>query len=217
MRFESSVTAISWIPRESVKGLFGLPFEMGLAHYDEALPDRLDDLADWHRRDLFREANELRGWIEVTDGKISAYGQEGGGRIGVTALKLGPKTIAVKAKPMSEIRPEPTVNDECVRFTQTCGGRTGVPAPRPVAYKPFFQVDSAIAWTTLALTIYRDGRSEYELVGASAFPRHWIYDHSGKLVLQTGLTDFQTWINEAFGERTPWRAYDAPAIAPDAR
>jgi cyclic nucleotide-binding protein len=213
MRYESSVTAVSWIPAEAVKGFLGVPFEMGLAHYDEPLPERLDDLGLWHTKDLFREANDLRGWIEVEDGKITAHGQEGGGRIGVTQLKLGPKKVTVKARAMPDLRPEPVVTDAYVRFTQTCGGRTGVPAPRPVPRKPFIQIDSAVAWTTLALTIHADGRSEFALVGASAFPRHWIYDGSGKLVMQTGLTDFNTWINDAFGERTPWGAYDAPAMA----
>jgi hypothetical protein len=212
MKFESSVTAVSWIPAEAVKGFLGVPFEMGLAHYDDALPETLDNLDDWHRKDLFREANELKGWIEVVDGKIVGYGQEGGGRIGVTRIKLGPKTVSVKAKAMPDIRAVPEVTEDYVRFIQTCGGRTGAPAPRPVSRKPFFQIDSAIAWTTLALTIYKDGRSEYELIGASPFPRHWIYDHSGKLALETGLTDFTTWINDAFGDRTPWGAYDAPAM-----
>jgi cyclic nucleotide-binding protein len=212
MRYESSVTAISWIPAEAVRGFLGIPFDMGLAHYDDPLPERLDDLEGWHRRDLFRECNELKGWIEVDDGKIVGYGQSGGGRIGVTRLKLGPKTVAVKAKSMPDIRPDPAVTDDYVRFVQTCGGRTGVPAPRPVSRKPFFQIDSAVAWTTLALTIYKDGSAKYELVGASAFPRHWVYDANGQLVIQTGLTDFTTWINEAFGEQTPWGDYDSPAM-----
>jgi hypothetical protein len=189
-----------------------MPFAMGLAHYDEPLPARLDDLEQWHKQDLFREANELRGWIEVEDGKITGYGQEGQGRIGVTRLKLGPKTVTVKAKAMPDIRPNPVVTETYVRFTQTCGGRTGVPAPRPVSRKPLFQIDSAVAWTTLSLTIHADGRSERELVGASCFPRHWIYDDAGELVMQTGLTDFATWINDAFGERTPWGDYDSPAM-----
>ena len=212
MKFESSVTAVSWIPFEAVKGFLAMPFDMGLAHYDEPLPSRLEDIEDWHKQDLFREANELRGWIEVENGKITGYGQDGKGRIGVTRLKLGPKSVTVKAKALPDIRPEPEVTATSVRFTQTCGGRTGVPAPRPVSRKPFLQIDSAVAWTTLSLTIYSDGRSEYALVGASAFPRHWIYDHSGKLVKETGVTDFATWINDAFGERTPWGAYDSPAL-----
>ena len=212
MKFESSVTAVSWIPFEAVKGFLAMPFAMGLAHYDEPLPARLDDLEQWHKQDLFREANELRGWIEVEAGRITGYGQEGKGRIGVTRLKLGPKTVTIKAKAMPDIRPEPVVTETSVRFTQTCGGRTGVPAPRPVSRKPLFQIDSAVAWTTLSLTIHADGRSERELVGASCFPRHWIYDDAGELVTQTGLTDFSTWINDAFGERTPWGAYDSPAM-----
>jgi hypothetical protein len=212
MRYESSVTAVSWIPVEAVKGFLGIPFDMGLAHYDESLPESLDDLDEWHRKDLFRECNQLKGWIEVDGGKITAYGQDGGGRIGVTRLKVGPKTVTVKAKGLADLRPTPEVTDDYVCFFQTCGGRTGVPAPRPVSRKPFFQVDSAIAWTTLALTIHSDGRAEHELVGASAFPRHWIYNDRGKLVKQTGLTDFTSWINDAFGERTPWGAYDSPAL-----
>jgi hypothetical protein len=212
MKFESSVTAVSWIPSEAVKGFLAMPFAMGLAHYDEPLPARLDDLEQWHAQDLFREANELRGWIEVEDGKIIRYGQEGRGRIGVTRLKLGPKTVTVKAKAMPDIRLEPVVTETYVRFTQTCGGRTGVPAPRPVSRRPLFQIDSAVAWTTLSLTIHADGHSESELVGASCFPRHWIYDDAGELVMQTGVTDFGTWINDAFGERTPWGAYDSPAM-----
>jgi hypothetical protein len=130
----------------------------------------------------------------------------------VTRLTLGPKTVTVKAKALPDIRPEPVVTDTYVRFTQTCGGRTGVPAPRPVSRKPLFQIDSAVAWTTLTLTIHSDGRSERQLAGASCFPRHWIYDDGGALVMQTGLTDFSTWINDAFGERTPWGAYDSPAM-----
>jgi Cyclic nucleotide-binding domain len=212
MKFESSVTAVSWIPFEAVQGFLAMPFDIGLAHYDEPLPSRLDDIDDWHRQDLFREANQLRAWIEVEDGKITGYGQDGKGRIGATRLKLGPKTVTVKAKAMPDIRPEPEVTDSYVRFTQTCGGRTGVPAPRPVSRRPFLQIDSAVAWTTLSLTIHSDGSAEYKLVGASVFPRHWIYDHSGKLAEETGLTDFTAWSNDAFGERTPWAAYDSPAL-----
>src|SRR5438034_11386435 len=119
MKFASSVTAVSWIPFEAVKGFLAIPFAMGLAHYDDPLPHRLDDLERWHAQDLFREANELRGWIEVENGKIVGHGQEGEGRIGVTRLKLGPKTVTVNAKAMPDIRPKPVVTETYVRFTQT--------------------------------------------------------------------------------------------------
>ena len=66
--------------------------------------------------------------------------------------------------------------------------------------------------TTLALTLDVDGSSTYELVGASPFPRHWIYDHSGKLVAKSGTIDFKAWFNDAFGAHTPWGDYDSPAL-----
>src|SRR5262245_64761151 len=82
MRYESTVTAVTWIPSEAISGMPKLPFEAGIAHYDEPLPERLDDLDEWHRRDAFREANELSGWIEVEDGRITGHGQDGRALIG---------------------------------------------------------------------------------------------------------------------------------------
>ena len=70
MRIESSVTSISWIPSEAVEGLPKLPFTLGVAHYDSPPPDRVDNIDTMHRADLFREANELKAWVEVEDGKI---------------------------------------------------------------------------------------------------------------------------------------------------
>ena len=64
MKIESRVVAVSWIPSEAVKGAMKAPFELGIAHYDEPLPDVLGDLEDWRERDLFRVANDLRAWIE---------------------------------------------------------------------------------------------------------------------------------------------------------
>ena len=85
----------------------------------------------------------------------------------------------------------PQVGDTWVRFVQTAGGRTGVPAPRAVKYPPFIQVSAPLAWTTLALTIHGDGRSEHEVVGASPFPRHWIYDRKRAPGAQkSGLINF---------------------------
>jgi len=81
-----------------------------------------------------------------------------------------------------------------------------------VSGKPFFRVHSATAWTTLALTIHADGSSEHELVGASPFPRHWIYDDGGGLTHKSGTVDFKTWYRESHGERTPWGDEDSPAV-----
>jgi hypothetical protein len=81
-----------------------------------------------------------------------------------------------------------------------------------VPHKPFVQFWPSIAWTTLALTINTDGSSSHELVGASPFPRHWIYDTEGRLVQKTGVIDFGKWFNDSFGDRTPWGEQDSPAV-----
>jgi hypothetical protein len=208
MRVESAVTAISWIPSEAVDGLPKLPFSMGVAHYDDPPPDVIEDLDAMREADLFREANDLRAFIEVDDGKIVDYGHLGRGHLGVTKVKLGPRELSVPAVAMPTLQPEPEVGDGWVRFTQTAGGRTGMPAPRHVHGKPFFQISSALAWTTLSLTLRADGSSEHELVGASTFPRHWIYK-DGKLVEKSGLIDFKEWYRKAFGENTPWGKEDS--------
>ena len=213
MRIESSVTAISWIPSEAVDGLPKLPFMMGIAHYDDPPPDVIDDLDALREADAFREANELKAFVEVgDDGQVRDYGYVGRGHIGVTRIKLGPREVSVAAVALPTIQGPPEVGDGWVRFTQTAGGRTGMPAPRRVRGKPFFRINSAIAWTTLALTIKADGTSEHELAGASPFPRHWIYDKDGKLVQKSGIIDFDEWYRTSHGKHTPWGDEDSPAF-----
>jgi hypothetical protein len=87
-----------------------------------------------------------------------------------------------------------------------------MPAPRRVRGKPFFQFNSAIAWTTLSLTIRVDGSSSGELAGASAFPRHWLYDADEKLSAKSGTIDFEEWYRESHGRNTPWGEEDSPAF-----
>jgi Cyclic nucleotide-binding domain len=212
MRIESSVTSITWIPSEAISGMPKLPFEMGIAHYDEPLPDKIDDLEELRRRDAFREANELRAWIEVEDGKVVDHGYSGGGHIGVPRLKIGPREIAFPAAKYPLIQKEPEMKNGAVRFVQSAGGHMGLPAPRRVKGKPFFRIKSASAWTTLALTIDPEGRSYGELIGASPFPRHWIYDDDGKLIEKSGTIDFEKWYRESHGPNTPWGEEDSPAF-----
>jgi hypothetical protein len=211
MRIESAVTSISWIPSEAVEGLPKVPFTMGVAHYDDAPPDRLVDIELMHRADMFREANELKAWVDVEDGKIVGHGHSGGGRIGITRLKVGPKELRVPAVALPTLQ-DAEVGESWVRFTQTAGGRTGAPAPRTVRGKPYFQWNSAIAWTTLQLTIHADGRTVHALTGASRFPRHWVYDENGMLVGKSGTVDFDTWYRESHEANTPWGAEDSPAL-----
>ena len=59
-------------------------------------------------------------------------------------------------------------------------------------------------WTTLALTLHADGSTGHELVGASPFPRHWIYDADGKLAGKSALIDFKTWYRTSTLARSPW-------------
>ena len=155
MRVEGSVTAISWIPSEAIEGLPKLPFELGVGHYDEPPPDRLEqgDLGQLRDADRFREANLLEAWIEVEDGAIVGAGYRGGGLVGSTTFKLGPKAIVVPGVPFEVLRSEPEISDDRARFVQTVGGRAGFPAPRRVKGGPLFRVQSATAWTTLALTL----------------------------------------------------------------
>jgi hypothetical protein len=213
MRIEKSVTAISWIPSEAIEGLPKLPFELGIGHYDDPPPDRLaeGDLPRLRDEDRFREANHLRAWIEVEDGRIVGHGQSGESYVGSTTFRFGRKDVVVAGVAYDTIRDE-EAGEDSARFVQTVGGRAGFPAPRRVRGKPFFRVNGATAWTTLALTIRADGSAEHEVVGASPFPRHWIYDGEGRLVQKAGTIDFGKWYREAHGERTPWGDEDAPAI-----
>ena len=173
MRIESSITSLTWIPSEAIKGMPKLPFEWGVAHYDEPPHDRLLDLDAMEENDLFREANELKAWVEFDDdGTVAECGYSGGGRIGVTRLKLGRREIAFPAVKYPVIQAEPELRDGEARFVQSAGGHMGLPAPRRVSGKPFLRIQSASAWTTLELVIRADGTSEGKMIGASPFPRH---------------------------------------------
>ena len=212
MLIESSVTALTWIPSEAIEGMPKLPFALGITHYDEPPPDVIEDLRELRDADAFREANELRAFIEVRGGRIVDYGYRGRGMIGRTQVRLGLKELSFPAVKYPLLQEEPEVGDGWVRFVQTAGGRMGLPSPRRVRGKPYFQIASASAWTTLQLIIYADGASKGSLVGASSFPRHWVYDEDGKLVEKSGVIDFEKWWREAYGEHTPWGEEDSPAV-----
>jgi hypothetical protein len=212
MRVEKSVTSITWIPSEAISGMPKLPFEMGVTHYDDPPPDRVADIEELRQRDAFREANELRAWVEFDDGQASGYGYSGGAHLGVTRVKLGRRELAFPAVKYPLLQADPDVGEGSVRFVQSAGGHMGLPAPRRVSGKPFFRIRSASAWTTLALTIRADGSSSHEVVGASPFPRHWIYDDSGQLIEKSGTVDFKEWYRTSHGAKTPWGEEDSPAI-----
>ncbi len=212
MHYESSVTSVSWIPSEAFSGIMKLPVAVGVARYDDPLPDRIDDLDALRSADRFRFANELRAWVEVEHGTITGAGYSGGGHIGSTTLKLGPAGVTIPAVAFPVLQAAPIVTGGAATFVQTAGGRTGAPMPRTVRGGSLVRITAPTAWTTLRLTIDAGGSSEFELVGASPFPRHWIYDHGGQLAAKSGLIDFKTWSKEHFGDNTPWGDIESPAL-----
>jgi hypothetical protein len=203
MRFESSITAITWLPFAALDSLPELPIGIAVAHYDEPPGEVLGDLDELRDADRFREANQLGGWIEVDRGKIAAYGRDGRGVVTGAGLALDADQVAFPPLEFPVIRLEPEAGDGFVRFRQTVGGRIGLPVPRPLRGKPYFHIGSAQAWTTLELVIRADGSSEGRLVAASPFPRHSIYDAAGTLVGEHGLTDIDGWYRD-WHEETPW-------------
>jgi len=50
------------------------------------------------------------------------------------------------------------------------------------------------------------------VLGASKFPRHWIYDAEEKISAKVGLADFKDWYRDAFGKYTPWGNRDSKAL-----
>lgn len=216
MRIESSVTSVSWIPSEAIAGVTRIPFELGVTHYDDPPPDQWQDLDSVLGPAGARFANELRAWVEVRDGRIVGCGQTGGGRVSSTLVRIGGMRVLVEAVGYPELRQETDTGADFVRFTQTAGGRPGIPAPRLVKDAPFVKTQGATAWTTLALTIYADGSTGHELVGASSFPRHWIYGADGKLAGKSALIDFKTWYRTANLAHSPWGGHEHAVLAVDA-
>lgn len=212
MRFESSITSLSWIPSEAITGMTKLPFETGITHYDVPPPDAIGDLDELAAADRYRFANELRAYVEVIDGQIVDAGYLGRGHIGSTTVRVGPKAIVFPAVLFPDLQAPPEMSASSARFVQTAGGRAGIPGPRRVRRKPFFQIAAPTVWSTLALTVHADGSSEFEVIGASRFPRHWMYDHSGRLVAKSAMTDFSQWYRRAFGPHTPWGDEETPAL-----
>lgn len=216
MRLSSSVTSLSWIPSEAVTGVNKAAFESGIVHYDDPPPDTITDLEALRAGDRFRFANRLVGWAEFDDGRVVASGYEGGVAMGATTVRIGSRGMSFAAVALPDLRREPEVIDgtggPAVRFVQTVGGHTALPAPRRVNQPPFVKWEAPTVWTTLALTLHADGRTQHELAGASPFPRHWLYDGDGRLTAKAGMADFKEWYRRAFGPHTPWGDEETPAL-----
>src|SRR4051794_1043286 len=112
MRHQAHAIALSWIPSEAVRGAMRAPFDVGIAHYDQAPPERLDHgsttVQDLRDADRFRFANVLQAWIEVgADGLVTSAGysressgSSGGGNGSTTmANRRGCPHLLKKARP----------------------------------------------------------------------------------------------------------------------
>jgi hypothetical protein len=212
-RHEGKVTSLSWIPSEAIEGAQRLAFDSGITHYDPPPPSEDLDLEALRAADRFRFANELRAWIDVdSSGRVTDCGYAGGGLMGSTTVRVAGLHHKFEAVQLPDLQREPEFGDGWVRFVQTTGGRTGLPAPRRVRRRPFIQWQAPLVWTTLSLTLHVDGRVDRTLTGASRFPRHWVYDEGGTLSHKSGLTDFKDWYRQSFGRHTPWGDQDSEAL-----
>jgi len=213
VRVESSVTSVSWIPSEALTGpLLKGTIETGFTHDDDPPPEVIDDLEAMRAAGRFRFANRLVAWAEISHGRIVDAGCSGGGLMGATTVRLARLRATFQPVPLPDIQQAPEMSDTSVRFVQTTGGRTGLPAPRRVNHPPFVQFRAPTVWTTLALTIRADGMSSFEVLGGSKFPRHWVFDADGTLDAKVGLADFNDWYRDAFGRHTPWGDHDSDAL-----
>ena len=72
----------------------------------------------------------LKAWIETDGaGRITdaGYAPDSGGRIGATTVAVGPVRRTFQAVTFPEIRNGAGARRRPGQFTQTCGGKTGVP------------------------------------------------------------------------------------------
>ena len=217
MHFESSVTSVSWIPSEAMAGLLRLPMDVGMGHYEPPPPERCRD-ADLDRLrddDQLRFANRLQAWINVEEGEIVDAGYSGRSVVGSTTVRLGVGSVTFPGVGFPLIQDPPVIKDGLARFAQTAGGRTGAPMPRRTSRPPFVRVTAPAAWTTLGLEISADGSTNFEVVGASPFPRHWIYDGADDLAAKSGVIDFSEWAKVHDHGQSPWNDIEREALVAD--
>jgi len=217
MRYEATATCLSWIPPTAVEGMFSLPFGLGVAHYDQPPPDEQPDVAALLAADAIRLANQLHAWIEVEDGHVTGHGMSGGGRLGSTTLRLRTRGLTFAGVALPDLAPPPEVRGDRVRFTQTAGGHTGAPVPRAVPRPPFWRLTAPVAWSTIALTLGADGSSQTEIAAASPFPRHYLYDGTGRLARKTAVIRYKEWIQRSDLRDSPWGGGGEPVPVADVR
>jgi hypothetical protein len=168
LRHEAAATCLSWIPPTAVQGVFSLPFGLGIAHYDQPPPDELPDVEALLAADAIRFANQLHAWIEVEEGRITSHGMSGQGRLGSTTVRLRSHGLTFAGVALPDLVPPVQVHPDRIVFTQTAGGHTGAPVPRPVTRPPFWRLAAPLAWTSITLTLRADGTSAAQCVEIDA-------------------------------------------------
>jgi Cyclic nucleotide-binding domain len=205
VRVESRVFSLSWVPSDVVTGLARLPFDLSIAPADSPPPTLVTHPYSLVRESRVRHANALRAWAKFDEqGRPTEFDYD----------ISDPDFMQYIGKPVSfgefpELRHEPRVEGDSVTFVQSAGGRVGGSVPHHVRGKTLFRFAAPVAWTTLALTISSDGSSRGELVGASSFPRHWVYGADGVLQAKSAEADYARWLEEGSPEHTPWGAEDS--------
>ena len=188
MRYESTVTSLSWIPSEAVTGSSKAAFEGGIAHYDQPPPGELgppgstESVTGLQQADRFRFANVLSAWIDTDDrGAVigAGYHDDSGGLMGATTVKVGAARRTFQAVACLTCGAPPSMATAGCGSPRPWAAGPGVPAPRRVAHPPYLQWQAPTVWTTLTLTLHASGRAEIGVPGASRFPRHWVYDATG--------------------------------------
>jgi hypothetical protein len=214
MRLENSVTSVSWIPSASIpRSAQKVSFQTGIAQYDAPPPDHLDDVAAFVGANRARLANRLSAWIDVEDGAITDSGQTGRGYICALAFRVAGIRLQATPVMLPPRRSIERVADTAVRFEQSIGGQTGLPGrPSWSQAALYWRVHAPLVWTTLALTLHADGTARGELVGASPFPRHWVYDGGGDLQGKSATIDFKAWTATKVDTHTPWGGENSDAV-----
>ncbi len=206
-----SVTSLSWIPSELLTGPLRVPFDLGLTHYDDPPPDVLHDVDALRRAGRFRFVNRIRVEVDTDGSRVTGVrpAPGHGGVIGLTNLLGGAVRFpAVKMPDLLLCSVTPDGSAAVVR--QTAGGRAPLPAPRLVRGRG--RLVPPLVWTTLELVVRPDGSASHRVVGASPFPRHWVYGDDDRLVEKVALTDPTSWLHSMTEDESPWQGVDAPAV-----
>ena len=165
-------------PHRSDRGRTAAGLRLGITHYDPPPPDRGHGLGG--------AAARPTASASPTSSGLRSPSTEGGG-----SSTAGTRAAGSWGRPWCNLGPSSTVSrpSNCpTSSTSPSAATAGCASSRPAAaapvcphrggsgVSPFVQWQAPLVWTTLSLTLHADGRTEYALIGASRFPRHWVYD-----------------------------------------